>query len=210
MSAALNIEVIPLTEVPVDRLLGSEPQRPLVLVVDDEPVIADSLSIILKKNGFSVLTAYDGESALELAKLTPPDLLLSDVMLGPGIDGIELAIAVVQGCPNCRVLLFSGHATTKDLLETARKHGHKFTLLSKPLHPYSEALMRALPDALRAGAPLLSIAGQAPTPASLPRGCRFHPRCPYAEEACRFGDAQLAQVSPWRTSACLRWQILAQ
>jgi CheY-like chemotaxis protein len=141
MSAALNIEVIPLTEVPVDRLLASEPQRPLVLVVDDEPVIADSLSIILKKNGFSVLTAYDGESALELAKGTPPNLLLSDVMLGPGIDGIELAIAVVQRCPDCRVLLFSGHATTKDLLDTARQHGHKFTLLSKPLHP-SDLLAR--------------------------------------------------------------------
>jgi peptide/nickel transport system ATP-binding protein len=86
----------------------------------------------------------------------------------------------------------------------------KSELLSRPLHPYSEALMRALPDKLAPGAPLLSIAGQAPSLAALPRGCRFHPRCPYVEEGCRFGDAQLAQVSPWRTSACLRWQILAQ
>jgi oligopeptide/dipeptide ABC transporter ATP-binding protein len=86
----------------------------------------------------------------------------------------------------------------------------KSELLSRPLHPYSEALMRAMPDKLPPGAPLLSIAGQAPSLAALPRGCRFHPRCPYAQEACLFGDAQLAQVSPWRTSACLRWQILAQ
>jgi peptide/nickel transport system ATP-binding protein len=83
-------------------------------------------------------------------------------------------------------------------------------LLERPLHPYSEALMRAQPDAVRAGAPLLSIAGQPPSLAALPRGCRFHPRCPYAEEACRFGDAHLTQVAPWRTSACLRWQVLAQ
>jgi oligopeptide/dipeptide ABC transporter ATP-binding protein len=83
-------------------------------------------------------------------------------------------------------------------------------LLDRPLHPYSEALMRALPDTTRPGAPLLSIAGQAPSPGALPRGCRFHPRCPYAEEACRFGDAQLTQVSPWRASACLRWEMLAQ
>jgi peptide/nickel transport system ATP-binding protein len=86
----------------------------------------------------------------------------------------------------------------------------KRELLNRPLHPYSEALMRAQPDTVRAGAPLLSIAGQPPSPAALPRGCRFHPRCPYADESCRFGDAQLTQVAPWRISACLRWQVLAQ
>ncbi len=86
----------------------------------------------------------------------------------------------------------------------------KSELLDRPLHPYSEALMRAQPDSIRAGAPLLSITGQPPSLAALPRGCRFHPRCPYAEEACRFGDAQLREVAPWRTSACLRWQVLAQ
>ena len=107
----------------------------MVLVVDDERVLADSLSIILSRSGFSVMTAYDGESALNLAKGTPPDLLLSDVMMGPGIDGIELATAVVAFCPNCKVLLFSGHAATVNLLEKARQEGNQFTLLSKPLHP---------------------------------------------------------------------------
>ncbi len=86
----------------------------------------------------------------------------------------------------------------------------KSELLSRPLHPYSEALMRALPDAVQPGAPLLSIAGQPPGMGELPRGCRFHPRCPYAEDGCRFGDAQLVEVAPWRTSACLRWQVLSR
>ena len=86
----------------------------------------------------------------------------------------------------------------------------KSELLSRPLHPYSEALMRAQPDTVRAGAPLLSIAGQPPSLGALPRGCRFRPRCPYAEEACHFGDARLIEVTPWRTSACRRWQALAQ
>ena len=84
----------------------------------------------------------------------------------------------------------------------------KRELLNRPLHPYSETLMRALPDAIQPGAPLLSIVGQPPGMAALPRGCRFHPRCPYAEDGCRFGDAQLVEVAPWRTSACLRWQVL--
>ena len=136
MSPDLNFQVIPLAEVPFN---GSAPKnghaKPVVLVVDDERVIADTLSIILSKNGFSVLTAYDGESALELTGAVPPDLLLSDVMMGPGMDGTELAIATVSAFPGCKVLLFSGHAATRDLLEKARAAGHAFTLLTKPLHP---------------------------------------------------------------------------
>jgi len=136
MFSTLKIQVVPLEEVPKnDRATDGALQRPLVLVVDDERVIADTLSIILTRNGFSVLTAYDGESALELAQVATPDLLLSDVMMGPGIDGTELAIALVGRCPKCKVLLFSGHAATRDLLDKARDAGHNFTLLNKPLHP---------------------------------------------------------------------------
>jgi len=136
MSPALKFEVVSLDQVPKnERATDGAARQPLVLVVDDERVIADTLSIILTRNGFSVLTAYDGESALELAAVAAPDLLLSDVMMGPGMDGTELAIALVGTCPKCKVLLFSGHAATRDLLDKARDAGHNFTLLNKPLHP---------------------------------------------------------------------------
>ena len=136
MSPDLNFQVVPLAEVPVAKPLPSQKrQQPVVLVVDDERVIADTLSVILSRSGFSVATAYEGESALELAKVVRPDLLLSDVMLGPGIDGTELAITLVGSQPNCKVLLFSGHAATYDLLRKSRDSGHDFTLLTKPLHP---------------------------------------------------------------------------
>jgi CheY-like chemotaxis protein len=142
MSPWLNIEVISLKQVPVDRTLPNSAEiRPVVLVVDDERVIADTLSIILTKNGFAVLTAYSAESALELVEVVPPDLLLSDVMMGPGMDGTELAIQVVTAFPECKVLLFSGHAATRDLLEKVGESGHHFTLLTKPLHP-SDLLAR--------------------------------------------------------------------
>jgi DNA-binding NtrC family response regulator len=108
---------------------------PVVLVVDDERVIADTLSIILSRSGFVVQTAYDAASALELADLIPPQLLLSDVMMGPGMDGTQLAIEMIGAYPDCKVILFSGHAATADLLERARELGHQFTLLTKPLHP---------------------------------------------------------------------------
>jgi CheY-like chemotaxis protein len=136
MSPDLRFQVIPLAEVPFNAPSPRNSRaKPVVLVVDDERVIADTLSIILSKNGFSVLTAYDGKSALELASVAPPDLLLSDVMMGPGMDGTELAIATVSAFPGCKVLLFSGHAATRDLLEKAREAGHAFALLTKPLHP---------------------------------------------------------------------------
>ena len=136
MSPALHIEVIPLREIPShDSSPSPEKQRRVVLVVDDERVIADTLSIILTRSGFSALTAYDAETALELAMVVPPELLLSDVMMGPGMDGTELAIEMVNAFPECKILLFSGHAATRDLLDKARESGHNFTLLTKPLHP---------------------------------------------------------------------------
>jgi CheY-like chemotaxis protein len=133
MSTHLNFEVIPLAKVPLPKSLV-QGNPPLVLVVDDERVIADTLSAILTKHGFAVMTAYDGATALELARLTPPDLLISDVAI-PEMNGIELAITMVQSLPDCKVLLFSGQASTVDLLERARHAGHTFTLILKPIHP---------------------------------------------------------------------------
>ena len=80
------------------------------------------------------MTAYDAPEAMEVALLTPPELLITDVSL-PGPSGIELAIALRRIFPDCKVLLFSGHASTADLLARARRAGHAFTLLTKPVHP---------------------------------------------------------------------------
>jgi CheY-like chemotaxis protein len=133
MSPELNFQVVPFDEVPLtEPTVQREP--PVVLVVDDEKVIADTLSIILSKSGFAVMTAYDAETALEFAALVPPELLVTDVAM-PGMNGIELAIALVQSIPDCKVLLFSGQASTNDLLDEARHAGHSFTLLTKPVHP---------------------------------------------------------------------------
>lgn len=119
--------------------------RPIVLVVDDEAVIANTRAMILELNRMTALVAYDGESALEIARTIPPDLLLSDVAM-PGMNGIDLAVTIRQIIPTCSVLLFSGQASTADLLETARAAGQEFTVLAKPLHP-SEWLAR-IADAL--------------------------------------------------------------
>lgn len=130
----LHSQIIPLSQVPNNRDSSPEPRRPVILVADDERVIADTLSIILQHSGFATVTAYNGNDALALAKEIPPDLLLSDVVM-PGLSGIELALALVDIVPDCKVLLFSGQATTADLLVEARAMGKNFTTLTKPVHP---------------------------------------------------------------------------
>lgn len=64
-----------------------------ILVVDDEKSIVDILSFNLKKEGYEVITAYDGEKALQISGEAPPDLILLDVML-PKLNGFEVCSAI--------------------------------------------------------------------------------------------------------------------
>ena len=135
MPRPLKYEVVSLEEIPWnDSITFPTERESVVLVVDDERVIADTLSLILSKSGYNVLTAYDGKAALEIARSVPPALLITDVVM-PGMTGIELAIMLVEVIPDCKVLLFSGQAATVDLLAAARDMGYEFTILTKPVHP---------------------------------------------------------------------------
>jgi CheY-like chemotaxis protein len=108
--------------------------RVRVLVVDDESAIADTIAKILSLSGYPAVSAYDGNDALEIALMRPPEMLITDVAL-PGMNGIELAMTVKRIYPDCKILLFSGQAATSDLLATAGRAGHHFTLLNKPVPP---------------------------------------------------------------------------
>jgi len=108
--------------------------RPRVLVADDEPVIADTLKIILGQKGYEVLAVYCGREAIEVAETWRPDLLLADVVM-PDMSGIEAAIRIRAFLPHCRILLLSGQAATTDLMHDARQDGHQFEIILKPIHP---------------------------------------------------------------------------
>jgi CheY-like chemotaxis protein len=105
-----------------------------IIVVDDEPVIADTLVEILRGEGCQAIAVSDGASAVQWARIILPDVIISDVIM-PGMTGIETAIAIREFLPSCRIILFSGQATTVDLLERARSQGHEFELLIKPISP---------------------------------------------------------------------------
>jgi len=105
-----------------------------LLIVDDEAVITDTLFLILKLYGFDCMKAYDAERALEIALATPPDLVLTDVML-PGMNGIQLSIKLGEHIPAIKVVLLSGQAGTAHLLEECKADGYEFEILAKPVHP---------------------------------------------------------------------------
>jgi CheY-like chemotaxis protein len=152
VSKEKTFPTVPLNEVPAhSEKKRAEGHRPVVMVVDDESVIADTLAEILARSGYNGIAAYDGDSALETALLHPPEMLITDVVL-PGITGIELAIRMRRIFPECKIILFSGQASTADLLATARADGHHFTLLNKPLHPHD--LLQQVADGLNRQKPV--------------------------------------------------------
>jgi CheY-like chemotaxis protein len=112
----------------------SERSRSKILVADDERVIAETLVIILRQNGFDSTAVSDGKEAVERARIWRPDVFLSDVVM-PQMSGIEAALQIRAMLPACRVLLFSGQAVTSDLLRDARAAGNDFEVISKPVHP---------------------------------------------------------------------------
>jgi DNA-binding NtrC family response regulator len=114
-----------------------------VFVVDDEPVIVLSVVAILNKAGFNAIGFGSAEAALKAAESGFPDLLITDVSM-PGMNGIELAIRFKTLCPDCKVLLFSGHMATAGLLDIANSQGHDFTIMAKPIHP--KELLAAISD----------------------------------------------------------------
>lgn len=82
--------------------------------------------------------------------------------------------------------------------------GEKHEVFSNPLHPYTQALMSAIPvpnpERKRT---VVELKGEVPSAIDIPRGCRFNPRCPYAEERCKV-EPELAAVKPGHFVACYR------
>lgn len=105
-----------------------------ILVLDDEPHVADTLAAIFRMHGYEVKVAYSAEEAIETIAEWEPDLALVDVML-PGMNGVEFAIVLKENYAACRFLLLSGHISTGELLQEAAKKGHNFEILAKPEHP---------------------------------------------------------------------------
>jgi CheY-like chemotaxis protein len=107
-----------------------------VIIIDDDPLIAESLADILNGEGFEATAVLSGQEAIEWARRTQPDVIVSDVVM-PEMNGIEAAKSIREFLPQCRIILFSGQALTNNLLAEAKAQGHTFEMLAKPVNPYS-------------------------------------------------------------------------
>lgn len=96
--------------------------------------------------GYSACAAHDGESAIQIALHDPPELVISDVMM-PGMNGIELGIAIRRIFPDCKVILSSGHEASNDLIAAALSVGNHFVFLQKPVYP--SVLLRQIAQSLQ-------------------------------------------------------------
>ena len=153
--AATNFPIVPIEEVVASGLsMDTDALRPIVLVVDREPPVADALTEILNRSGYAAVAAYDGEAALETALLMPPDMLITGIGL-PGISGIELAIVVRETLPDCKVLLVAGEAAANDLPELANRAAKDFDRIDKPIR--AEELLTKVSASLHSGRPDLAV-----------------------------------------------------
>src|ERR1035438_8498528 len=81
-----------------------ERKRNRVFVVDDEPLIASTVSMILSSSGFDAAFFTAPLEALQAAQFEAPNLLISDVIM-PVLSGFELAIQIKAICPECKILM---------------------------------------------------------------------------------------------------------
>lgn len=117
----------------------------LVLIVDDEPGILETLAGILDDEGFRTLTTTSGQEALELHATHHPDVVFLDIWL-PDRDGLETLQAIKERDPSAAVIMMSGHGTSATAVKSIKMGAHDY--LEKPLS-YDSAL-GAVRDALAA------------------------------------------------------------
>jgi peptide/nickel transport system ATP-binding protein len=81
--------------------------------------------------------------------------------------------------------------------------GSKEDVFGRPLHPYTLALLSSIPvPDPKAKLERIIPKGEIPSPINPPKGCRFHPRCPYAQDMCSEREPQLEEIRPQRYAAC--------
>jgi oligopeptide/dipeptide ABC transporter ATP-binding protein len=135
------------------------------------------------------LASLDASAQAQLANLLTA--LARELELGLLLISHDLAI--VRHVADTVAVMYLGR-----IAETAPTSA----LWELPLHPYTEALIGAVPHADGAGTLPTALPGEVPDPSRPPTGCRFHPRCPYRFEPCDTEEPALVELAPGRSAAC--------
>src|SRR5689334_21410527 len=106
------------------------PARPRVLVVEDEEAVLETIRGILELDGYDVSTAMHGEQAIELLESSYYDLMLTDLRLGDGMDGIQLIGKLQERWPDTVSILLTGYASMDSAIKALREGAYDY--LVKP------------------------------------------------------------------------------
>jgi len=172
-----------------DRVFGSYPhelsggmkQRALIalsLVLEPEMLVMDeptaALDMLMQRSIIAMLRELQEEFELTILFITH-DL--------PLVAGLADRLAVLYAFEFVEV-------------------GSAYKILKNASHPYTRALLRSLPSIDSVVEEMQPIEGSAPDPVSIPSGCRYHPRCPIADEQCTVEDPDLMDVEDEQVAAC--------
>ncbi len=114
-----------------------------ILVVDDENSIIQTLSGILQDEGFEVISARDGETALQVVEDEGPDLVLLDISL-PGLDGLEVLQQLKEHQPLLPVIMVSAYGNVENAVKATRLGAYDF--IEKP--PHADKIILTVRNAL--------------------------------------------------------------
>ena len=143
----------------------------------------------------SVIVLDEPLSSLDASAQAQIANLLTDLArtLDLGLLLISHDLAIVRHTADAVSVMYLG-----EIVESGPTAG----VWGTPLHPYTEALIAAVPHADGAGTLPLALPGEVPDPAQPPTGCRFHPRCPYSFDRCETEHPSLVAVADDRRAAC--------
>jgi len=117
--------------------------KPRLLLVDDEQTIRHSLGEILTLEGYEVVSAENGETAVEHIKNQSFDLVLLDLKM-PGLSGLDVLRYINAAAPDTKVILLTAHGSLESAIEALRQGAHDYILKPATSHTILRSLEQAL------------------------------------------------------------------
>ncbi len=168
-----------------------------------------------RRVGEQIADGLTGDFAIARALAADPSLIVLDEPLA-SLDASaqaqvanllvelsrELSLGLLLISHDLAIVRHTAHAVSVMYLGRIVETGPTREVWSAPLHPYTEALIAAVPRPDGSGTMPEALPGEVPDPARPPTGCRFHPRCPYRFSRCPEEEPELEPAFPARTVGC--------
>jgi len=119
-------------------------QNPNILIVDDEGDFLETLMNRLRKRNIGTIGCASGEEAVRLAKENPFDVVILDIKMPGGMDGIETLREIKRIRPETEVILLTGHASLETSVEGMKQGAYDYLLKPIRLEDLLEKLVQAL------------------------------------------------------------------